>query len=136
MGKHSKNAAKRKMQGTRSRTLPADAVAFGIDLGDSTSNICVVDADGEIENGGSARARRSCVPPAGRRIEGSHPPRLSPRVAAPRAAYRGVAPASIRARCALLGVTAVARRNSSSAPWSAHRGCGDRGERLSERRGP
>ncbi len=64
MGKHSKNAAKRKMQGAPRAagcTLPADAVAIGIDLGDSSSNICVIDAAGEIESESRIRTTETGV---------------------------------------------------------------------------
>jgi|GEM_PF-4841710 len=59
MNKHSKNAAKRNMRGALRMAdcnLPADAVAIGVDLGDRFSNICVLDAAGEIESEGRIRA--------------------------------------------------------------------------------
>ena len=55
MNKHSKNSAKRNMPGALGSTLPGDAVAIGVDLGDRFSNICVVDAAGEIESEGRIR---------------------------------------------------------------------------------
>ncbi len=51
MNKHTKDVAKRKMQDTLRiavSTLPSAAMAIGVDLCDRFSNLCVMDAAGEI----------------------------------------------------------------------------------------